>query len=80
MDDIILPISSNLTTEYKKDLLGGVVTISAEAMQRTNSFDKNVLYAPVNTKLKPFKLELIPYYSWANRGDHEMSVFLQIEW
>jgi hypothetical protein len=80
MDNIILPINSKLTAEYKKGLLGGVVTISGEAMQRTNTFDNKVLYAPVNTQLKPFKLQLIPYYSWANRGEFEMSVFLPVKW
>ena len=80
MDNIVLPINSKLTAEYKKGLLGGVVTISGDALQRTNSFDKKVLYAPVNTQLKPFKLQLIPYYSWANRGEDEMSVFLPVEW
>ncbi len=80
IEDIILPINSKLTAEYKNGLLGGVVTISGEALQRTNSFDKKVLYAPVNTQLKPFKLQLIPYYSWANRGEYEMSVFLPVEW
>jgi uncharacterized protein len=80
IDNIVLPITSELTAEYKKELLGGVVTISGDALQRTNSFDKKNLYAPVNTQLKPFKLQFIPYYSWANRGEYEMSVYLPVKW
>ncbi len=43
-------------------------------------FDENKLYAPLQTGYKPFKLKLIPYYTWSNRGEHEMSVFIPAKW
>ncbi len=80
IDNILLPLDAKMNVKYEKDLLGGVKTITTEALVRTSSFDKSNLYAPINDGYKPFKLKLIPYYTWSNRGEYEMSVFLPAKW
>ena len=80
IEDILLPVDAKFDVKYEKDLLGGVKTLTTDAYVRTKRFDKNKLYAPLQTGYKPFKLKLIPYYTWSNRGEHEMSVFIPAKW
>lgn len=58
--DFSLDTSSDFTTNYRQDLLNGVVTINGKAWngEQEQSFTA------------------IPYYSWANRGDSKMTVWL----
>lgn len=76
IEDILLPVDSKFDVKFEKDLLGGVKTLTTDAYVRTSRFDENKLYAPVKSGYKTFKLKLIPYYAWSNRGEHEMSVFI----
>jgi len=55
-----------LESEYKSDLLGGVVVLSANA----NKVNKE-------GRSQSAKLTMIPYYSWCNRGANEMAVWLK---
>ena len=37
------------------------------------------LYRPIQkTEKKPVELKFIPYYTWANRGENEMSVWVRV--
>lgn len=81
IDNILLPADAKFNVSYEKNLLGGVNVLSTEALCRKQSFDKANLYAPLkNEDMSKFKLKLVPYYTWANRGEHEMSVFLPLKW
>ncbi|HVE60868.1 MAG TPA: beta-L-arabinofuranosidase domain-containing protein [Chitinophagaceae bacterium] len=68
--NIILPDKQTFTTEYKPELLGGVVVINTEAQVITPS-DNGTTVQTVNKKITA-----IPYYSWANRGKGQMQVWL----
>lgn len=59
--DLSVDPEAEFTSEYQTDLLDGVVTI------RGTAFD--------NGKKQDFTA--IPYYSWANRGESKMTVWLQ---
>ncbi len=48
----------------------------AKIIQQTNW--KNSLYKEVNNNLKPVKIKLIPYYAWANRGNTDMTVWMNL--
>ena len=48
----------------------------AKIIQQTNW--KNSLYKEVNNNLKPIKIKLIPYYAWANRGNTDMTVWMNL--
>jgi DUF1680 family protein len=65
--NIVLPVATGFTTEYKADLLNGVTLLKAEVTAvRTEAGN-------VTTVKQPFVA--IPYYAWANRGKGEMMLW-----
>lgn len=80
MNDVIIPSDAAFSEKYEKELLGGVKTLSTNALVRTSSFNSSDLYSPLKKGYKDFTLKLIPYYAWANRGECEMSVFFPLKW
>jgi uncharacterized protein len=68
--NIALPDNGKVTTQFEKDLLGGVVTIKGEASVLKISSDGTM----VNTLKKNVKA--IPYFVWANRGQGPMQVWI----
>ncbi|HEY0653445.1 MAG TPA: glycoside hydrolase family 127 protein [Chryseosolibacter sp.] len=67
--NLVLPSSSALKSEFRPDLLGGVVVLTAEAKVPTVSPDGT----SISTVSR--KLTAIPYYAWAHRGEGEMTVW-----
>jgi uncharacterized protein len=67
-DNIIIPATANFTTGYKPNLLNGITSLSAIVPVVTIKDDKNI-----STEKK--QINLIPYYSWANRGKGEMMIW-----
>ncbi len=61
--DLVLPQDAELTADYRDDLLGGVVALAGTA--RRGGSDVAFL--------------AIPYFSWANRGPGEMTVWIPSE-
>lgn len=59
--DLILPPDSEITTEYRADLLGGVVVLRGKAL----TFDG-----------KSVNFTAIPYYAWDNREAGEMLIWI----
>lgn len=67
--NLILPSEAPFTTEYKADLLNGVVVIKSNVPAiLLDSKGENI-----TTTRQPFFA--IPYYAWANRGKGEMQVW-----
>jgi uncharacterized protein len=58
---------------YEPDLLCGMRKITVKGM-RTE--DNGQLYSDVPQILTPCTITLVPYYTWANRGETEMRVWL----
>ena len=77
--DAYLPSNAKLEAVHRPDFLGGVTTISTELKLRESSSDKmySVLEAP---DWVDYQTQLIPYFTWANRGAHDMTVWLPIIW
>lgn len=67
---LMIPDSAALTTEFRPDLLQGVVVISGEAHSRS-------IESQNPTEAAPTRFTAIPYYAWAHRGIGEMAVWLQ---
>jgi uncharacterized protein len=71
--NLLLPANTVCRTEYRKDLLGGVVTIEAEVPA--------VQVAPdglsLSTRMQP--ITAIPYFAWCNRGADPMQVWLPVK-
>lgn len=79
LPDIILPARSELNAEYDKKLLGGVVTITGDALKTDITLWKEDLYKPVDIECnkKEIKIKAVPYYAWNNRKPGEMSVWIR---
>ncbi|MEJ7682406.1 MAG: hypothetical protein WKG06_32050 [Segetibacter sp.] len=68
--NFFVPAKTVFTTQYNNYLLGGVVTLQANAPVVDASADGTSVVT-VNKKIVA-----IPYYSWANRGSGEMQVWV----
>jgi uncharacterized protein len=68
--NLILPDQATFQTTYQKDLLEGITTIQFDAPAVQISDDGQ----SVKTEVK--KITAIPYYSWCNRGQNQMQVWL----
>jgi DUF1680 family protein len=66
----IVPQDATFTSEFNKNLLGGVVTLKAQVPVVVPSAAGN----SVSMEQQP--LVAIPYFSWANRGKSQMQVWL----
>ena len=67
--NIIIPGNATFTTEYKPDLLNGVVIVKSNVPEVVVSNDGS----SVSTENRSFTA--IPYYAWAHRGKGEMMIW-----
>ncbi len=77
--DVYLPMASELKAEHQPDLMEGVTTIRAKVALRKEK--KEGMYRVVEKpEWETVDSQFVPYYSWCNRGDSEMTVFLPVIW
>jgi DUF1680 family protein len=67
--NLMLDANSELKTERKSNLLGGVTVIQGTAMELRRTKDGGI-------EQTPRVFEAIPYYAWAHRGKTPMAVWL----
>lgn len=60
---------------YDPDLLGGTVKLTAKAQRIT---DCSELYSREPEQSTPCEAVAVPYYTWGNRGENEMRVWMNI--
>lgn len=65
VSDIVIPYNTKFKPVFKKDLLNGVMVLNAQVMRKDS----------LHNNLKKANFTAIPYYSWANRGKGEMTVW-----
>ncbi len=68
VSNLLLPEGVSFSTEYRPDLLGGLVVVKAGG--KAYVMEKNKI------KIQDREIILIPYYAWAHRGRGEMAVWL----
>ncbi|MBO3769395.1 MAG: glycoside hydrolase family 127 protein [Candidatus Brockarchaeota archaeon] len=76
--DLIIPGESILETEYRPDLLDGVVIIKGTGYVMDSKWSEESLYNELESKgEKPRKVDFtaIPYYAWCNRKPGPMTVW-----
>jgi DUF1680 family protein len=78
---IYLNPNTEFSVQWEPDKLDGVMTINCEAkLLAEEGWDKDQLYLPYSAPVyKKLKLQWIPYYAWANRGENEMRVWVNLE-
>ncbi|MBM3189004.1 MAG: glycoside hydrolase family 127 protein, partial [Chloroflexi bacterium] len=74
---IALPRDAELRAAWEGDPLGGVVTITGEALRSDEAAWNGELYTPNDPKAKRVSIKAVPYYAWANRTPGEMLVWLR---
>jgi uncharacterized protein len=80
VENVVIPSDAKLTTIYDPQMLDGVTTIDTEAIAESAPQWGNELYRPKQAgEENRFRLKLIPYYAWANRGAGEMTVWLPVK-
>jgi hypothetical protein len=66
---LILSPAAKLQSEYRSDLLGGIVTITGRGQILKTRQDGNKIVEDID-------VVAIPYYAWAHRGENEMAVWV----
>ncbi len=67
--DLVIPDEAELTTQFRPDLLNGVVTISGRAQTAKRTLDGRIV--PDSER----RFTAIPYHAWAHRGRAQMTVW-----
>lgn len=77
--DAAVPSDINLQPVVQANFLQGVAVLEGEGLARSTEPWGDQLYRQAKLPTtEPFRLRLIPYYAWSNRGPSEMSVWLPI--
>lgn len=77
--DVEIPADIHFIARYARRLLDGIVVLEGEALAHPAQQWHGALYrtfSPITPK--SFRLRLIPYCDWDNRGPSEMSVWLPL--
>lgn len=61
-------------SDYQEDLLSGTVTITVDAVRQA---EVDGLYTENAPALAPCKAVAVPYYTWGNRGENQMRVWME---
>lgn len=80
-DEVMLPADVKFEKKYKPELLNGVTVLEGTAKYfKKQDWTKTMYQDFKMPEFKEFKLQLIPYYTWANRGISKMTVWLPIDY
>lgn len=72
-------LDSDPVSEFKPDLLGGVVTVECDGIASEMGIWEDRLYLPIGAVRqteRPVRITAIPYYAWANRDPGPMTVWV----
>lgn len=76
IDDIAIPENIKLTEKRISIDNHYMDALEGEAILRSGHSWKNVLYRKIESDTDKIKIRLIPYYAWGNRGNTEMTVWM----
>lgn len=79
ISDIAIPANANWKTINKQIDIGTVTGLEATVKARSPQDWKQNLYQPIGSMDKTATLQLIPYFSWANRGNTDMTVWMPLK-
>lgn len=77
LQDFLLDPTAPVTVE-KSDLFGGICTLTVSGKRSDlSAWTEDTLYQPFTaTRMEPATMTLIPYFLWNNRGEGEMTVWM----
>lgn len=74
---LVLDPSAPVDLDPRPDLLGGITSLRARGFRDEPDDDEAPLYTAVAPRRAPVELTAVPYYSWANREQGEMRLWLR---
>ena len=78
--ELALAANTDLVARFDQRLLGGVAVVDALLTVRSSGDWDGKLFRELTPRVsKPVKVQFVPYFTWANRGTGEMSVWLPVE-
>ena len=77
LNDIVLPLDTNLVVKTDRELFGGIPVITGKALRSDLRGWRNQLYRSAPTAKKRTTIKAIPYCLWGNRGIGEMLVWVR---
>lgn len=79
MENVVLPIDIKLEPANRPQLLGGITILEGTAKYFEKQNWENKMYQDLKKPvLNDFRIQLIPYYTWAKRDIGKMTVWLPI--
>lgn len=75
IEDMAVSASAKFKPVYDDHLLKGITVLEGKVLEK-KSFGKKEKNRGSNPPVKQLKIRLVPYYTWANRGVSDMSVWL----
>lgn len=78
LSDIRLSKYPSLKTEYNKELLGGLNVITFKGTKRSPEKWDTSIYREYVPSTEEGIFKAVPYYAWNNRGEGEITVWIQI--
>lgn len=76
LQQIYLPKDAELHAVDAPDQLNGIYEIKAKGLRLKNTENSSLYSYNSHTQFEPTELTFIPYYTWANRGENEMTVWV----
>ncbi len=77
--DVYFNGNTILEAEFQPDFLGGITTIKGEVLIRQDK-SEGMYHTIAKPQWESFKTKFVPYFSWSNRGQAEMTVFVPVVW
>ena len=75
VDDLIVQPGASFQTEYRPELLNGVVVVRTQAQVRQSAEWDRTLYQPIQS-VQTISATFVPYGFWCNRGRGKMTVWV----
>ncbi|WP_181161003.1 glycoside hydrolase family 127 protein [Labrys okinawensis] len=79
LHSLVLPSATSIEAVEAPDLLGGVVTLSGQAVADRSSDWGDTLYRSARPVREQTMVRAVPYFAWDNRQPGEMRVWLRDE-
>ncbi|MHC4625433.1 MAG: glycoside hydrolase family 127 protein [Planctomycetota bacterium] len=81
-EDICLPAGASWQVQHEGDLLGGVTVLRSKALviERRAGLDIGRYRHVSDVRGRHVDIRMIPYYTWNNREEPKMTVWLPIRW
>jgi DUF1680 family protein len=76
LEDLRIDPAAEIRAEHRPDLLGGVTVLHADGVVVARPTPQPLRKFETDQSRKTNPLTLIPYYAWANRGQHAMRVWI----